>query len=689
MQLNRRRFLQGMGLGILTLALDPYLQGLAAPTARKLALLVGVDHYGDGSLDLKGCVTDVQLQQELLIHRFGFNPQDIVTLTNAEATREAIETAFLEHLVNQAIAGDVVVFHFSGYGHQVQGINALLPSDGLQFPEKIPTQQDILETTLDLLGRSLATDKVTMILDTSYQGGAKFLQGNLRSRSFPLASEVVNPQELAFQAQLSSRKAKISKKRPGMVLLAANPSQSAAEIRGNGWNAGLFTYSLTQYLWQVSPASQVMITLARSSEPVERIRGLEQQPQLLKNTPGARLTYFLPPESPQGADGVITEIDAQSSLITVFLAGLPPLIVDYFGVNSTFDVLQNGEIFAKIQVQSRQGLKAKAINLTPDQPLQVGQRVQESRRVLPKDMKLFVTPDSSLSRIERVDATSAISSIEGVVVSPEKDTRADILLSRQGTGYGLSTLGGFLLTDTPGPEDEAIKSALGRLKGKFQTLLAAKYWHLTLNEGSSRLKVGVGLEKIAQSSQTVIYKQTRPGAIAACSGSKLSDCPQGLSPSLLSGAIAESSLVAGLPKLSVGTAIAYRIENYESEPIYYLIVGLDTRTKAIALVSPTNLAIPPGQSQRIPDTSTEPLERITAPVGLGQMYVICSKVPFTRTQGILDKEKEGMLVTLSDPLSVARAILEDLNQAQANPSESYALDLNQWATLSFMYQVIN
>ena len=110
MQLNRRRFLQGTGLGILTLALDPYLQGLAAPTARKLALLVGVDHYGDGSLDLKGCVTDVQLQQELLIHRFGFNPQDIVTLTNAEATREAIETAFLEHLVNQAIAGDVVVF---------------------------------------------------------------------------------------------------------------------------------------------------------------------------------------------------------------------------------------------------------------------------------------------------------------------------------------------------------------------------------------------------------------------------------------------------------------------------------------------------------------------------------------------------------------------------------------------------
>jgi hypothetical protein len=468
-----------------------------------------------------------------------------------------------------------------------------------------------------------------------------------------------------------------------MVLLAANPSQSAAEIRGNGWNAGLFTYSLTQYLWQVSPASQVMITLARSSEPVERIRGLEQQPQLLKNTPGARLTYFLSPESPQGADGVITDIDAQSSLI------LPPLIVDYFGVNSTFDVLQNGEIFAKIQVQSRQGLKAKAINLSLDQPLQVGQRIQESRRVLPKNLKLFVTPDSSLSRIERVDATSAISSIEGVVVSPEKDTRADILLSRQGTGYGLSTLGGFLLTNTPGPENEAIKSALGRLKGKFQTLLAAKYWHLTLNEGSSRLKVGVGLERIAQSPQTVIYKQTRPGAIAACSGSKLSDCPQGLSPSLLNEVIAESSMVEGLPKLSVGTEIAYRIENYESEPIYYLIVGLDTRTKAIAFISPTTLAIPPGQNQRVPDATTEPLGRITAPAGLGQMYVICSKVPFTRTQGVLDKEKEGMLVTLSDPLSVARAILEDLNQAQANPSESYALDLDQWATLSFMYQVIN
>jgi hypothetical protein len=62
--------------------------------------------------NLAGCVTDVELQRDLLINRYGFQPADIVTLTDGQATRANIETAFLEHLVKQAQAGDVVIFHF-------------------------------------------------------------------------------------------------------------------------------------------------------------------------------------------------------------------------------------------------------------------------------------------------------------------------------------------------------------------------------------------------------------------------------------------------------------------------------------------------------------------------------------------------------------------------------------------------
>lgn len=44
---------------------------------------------------LSGCINDVTLQRELLIHRFGFNAKDILTVTNKQATRQNIATSLL------------------------------------------------------------------------------------------------------------------------------------------------------------------------------------------------------------------------------------------------------------------------------------------------------------------------------------------------------------------------------------------------------------------------------------------------------------------------------------------------------------------------------------------------------------------------------------------------------------------
>jgi hypothetical protein len=96
-------------------------QVLAKSTPRKLALLVGINNYPDKPpiTPLRGCVNDVALQRHLLIHRFGFNPKDIYTLTDAQATRQGILEAFEEHLIKQAKPGDVVVYHYSGHGSRV------------------------------------------------------------------------------------------------------------------------------------------------------------------------------------------------------------------------------------------------------------------------------------------------------------------------------------------------------------------------------------------------------------------------------------------------------------------------------------------------------------------------------------------------------------------------------------------
>ncbi|MFM7884386.1 MAG: caspase family protein, partial [Microcystis panniformis] len=121
MNITRRELIQQTGWGLLTLAisqgtLNRHLAALAAPNPRKLALLVGIDQYGANIPPLPGCLTDVELQKDLLRYRFGFQDADIVTLTGQKASGEAIEAAFLEHLIAQAKAGDVVIFHFSGYG---------------------------------------------------------------------------------------------------------------------------------------------------------------------------------------------------------------------------------------------------------------------------------------------------------------------------------------------------------------------------------------------------------------------------------------------------------------------------------------------------------------------------------------------------------------------------------------------
>ncbi|MEW6499302.1 MAG: peptidase C14, partial [Cyanobacteriota bacterium] len=84
-----------------------YAQVLTQDTPRKLAFLGGINDYPNNDRfpgNLQGCVTNVDLQQEPLIHRFGFNFSDIVKLTSHQSfdkqpTRNNVLTAFEEHLI--------------------------------------------------------------------------------------------------------------------------------------------------------------------------------------------------------------------------------------------------------------------------------------------------------------------------------------------------------------------------------------------------------------------------------------------------------------------------------------------------------------------------------------------------------------------------------------------------------------
>jgi Caspase domain len=265
MGLDRRTFLQQAGLAVFTwgttgIGLDSrgnnnrlasliqnYQQTLAQSTNRKLALLVGINRYPHHE-HLDGCLTDVELQRELLIHRFGFNPQDIITLSDRASTRENIETAFVEHLGAQAKADDVVVFHFSGYGGQIKMpifsevataedlnsveyklVNSLIPVDGVISAEKALISNSILQDTLLVLAQSLSTTKCTFVLDTSFNLSPRAKHSNFKIRSAGEVAQTPSSQELLFLEQLRtdlankglkpSKRIKSQPKDNGMILV--------------------------------------------------------------------------------------------------------------------------------------------------------------------------------------------------------------------------------------------------------------------------------------------------------------------------------------------------------------------------------------------------------------------------------------------------------------------------------------
>ncbi|MEM9923217.1 MAG: caspase family protein [Cyanobacteria bacterium P01_D01_bin.50] len=734
--MKRRIFLQRIGSILAVLGVTESLwwtkgsrlqQAMASPTPRKLALLVGINQYPQMTA-LKGCLTDVELQKELLINRFGFQPSDILSLTNKQATREGIENAFGEHLVKQAKPGDVVVFHFSGYGSRIKtknllgGMkNTLIPVDGKQVlvesEEKIVNY--LLEDTLLLMMQSLATERATAILDTSYYKPSISQPMGLAIRSWkaPLQGQFL-AEEIEFQKQLTKNIApdKLS------VLLASssNPKDLAKEIIFSDFSAGLFTYALTQYLWETTEARTIQTSLS-SVESSMLSLGSSQKPVLLekKNLSLALASYNFLSKGIVGAQGAVTDVEDDGKTFHLWLGGMPPQVLEYYQENSQFS-FEESTSNAPLVLRSCNGLKAKATfkQVNGKNTPKVGELVRETVRVLPKSINLRIALDDvSLERIERVDATSAFSSIERVwsVMAGEQaadylfgklpetevpDTEVNNSMAMSSSRYGLFTLGGELIPDTLGEEGEALKVAVYRLAPKIKTLLAAKLWKLTQNEYSSGLSVKATLEIVNNKTtpRTLIQSQTRRALGMKVSSKKTN-----------------SVFYDDIPTVSTGTKLRYRVENSGDRPLYIMLLGLNSSQNPIALYSwqkdddsednPSKpelqqAIVSPGESVVIPSTTSGFEWVISGPDFWCETQMIISTAPFTQTLKALQEGKHSTgdtprISPLLNPLAVAEALLQDLkgatikqDQTQNLPADSWVWNVNHWASFNFVFQVV-
>ncbi|OUL24255.1 peptidase C14 [Nostoc sp. T09] len=702
--MKRRTFLQRIGSILAVLGVtetewlslgNRYYQALAQPNLRKLALLIGINQYS-GNPALSGCLTDVELQKELLMYRFGFPASNILTLTEEQASREFIEAAFLEHLGKQVRPGDVVVFHFSGYGTRIKSEtdtvqNALIPYDSQN--SKIVNY--LLEETLLLLLRSLPTDRVTAVLDTSYYAPTIQPLGlQIRARPELVDTELASA-ELEFLKQLKTQNLSSKGELTPPLLLTAtvDAKQSAREVLLSGFSAGLFTYALTQYLWEAIPAKTIQVSLSQVESSMRKL-GSKQQPALLSSKKNPLLADNFVPDSTVGGEGAITATEEDGKTVSLWLAGLPPQVLEYYGVNSRLSLV-TGE---QLVLRSRTGLTAKAqlSSLDSTTPLQVGQLVQEAVRVLPRNIGLIVALDTGLERIERVDATSAFATVSHVSTVVAAEQPADYLfckLLQTPTRYGLFSVGGEPILNSAGEVGEAVKVAVQRLAPKLPTLLAAKLWRLTENEGSSRLAIKATLETINSISPRVVMQRETMRTLGAET-------------------LTNKSL--STPIVPIGSRMQYRLQNMGDRPVYFILVGLKNSRSAIAFY-PWQTPSEPNSSQTIPlvkqlviasgETFTLPQSAaasewvIAGPAYECEHQLIFSTTPFSETLTTLETAKNSTtdqqpIGPLLNPLEVAQALLQDLHNASpakaeisATAADSYMLDVNNWATLSFSFQV--
>ncbi|MDZ7953277.1 caspase family protein [Nostoc sp. DedQUE09] len=703
--MKRRAFLERIGsilavLGIAEAEWLPlgnrYYQALAQPSPRKLALLIGINQYPKIPA-LSGCLTDVELQRELLIHRFGFQGSDILTLTEEQASREFIEAAFLDHLGKQAKPSDVVLFHFSGYGSRVKletsletMQNALVPTNASFISQDEKIVNYILEETLLLLLRSLPTDRVTAVLDTSYYAPTPVL--GLKSRALQESLETkLAAEELDFLQQLKTQKLPST---PIVLAATSNPKQSAREELFSGFSAGLFTYALTQYLWEFTPTTRIQVALSYMENSLSKL-GSKQQAALLGSQKNQHLTS-LPSDSIIGAEGAVTAIEQDGKTVQLWLAGLPPQVLLYYGVNSRFTLATTTE---ELVLRSRTGLTAKAqiSQIEGANPLQVGQLVQEAVRVLARNIHLIIALDTGLERIERVDATSAFAAFPHVSTVVVGEKPADYLFAKLQeipSRYGLFSLGGEVILNTTGEVGEAVKLTVQRLAPKFSTLLAAKLWRLTENQGSSRLALKATLEIISGISPQVVMQR---------------ETIRTLKP--------ETSIKKSLPApiVPIGSRMQYRLENQSDRPVYLILLGLNNNHTAIAFYSwetPQELnaadtkpllkeaVIAPGETLTLPQTNAASEWVISGPACFCEHQLIFSTAPFSETLAALNTTKystaeQGPISPLLNSLDVVQALLQDLHNASALKAEmngttadSHSLDVNHWASLSFSFQVL-
>ncbi|MEO1376033.1 MAG: caspase family protein [Cyanobacteria bacterium J06635_10] len=723
--IKRRHFLQFAGSTFATLALSQfdlisksnrYAQVLAKDTPRKLALLVGVNNYPNSErfTNLEGCTTDVDLQEQLLIHRFGFHPNDIIKLTSDESadkqpTRKNILTTFEEHLIRQAKPGDVVVFHFSGHGSRFSETsetvrncrNNELNSTLVPGDDGEGRVTDIMGRTLFLLMSALKTENVTAVLDSCFSGGGT--RGNFRIRSVSGDGFSPSREEIEFQKRLMKdlglSEPELAQKRcqgvaKGVVIASTQKDETAADAPFSGFSAGAFTYLMTQYLWHNS--GNVESAMAKISPT---LKSYNQYP--LGDGNQSQRFYFINQQAIP-TDAVITE--SNGNQVTLWLGGWEGGSLDSFEKGAVLNILDSqGKPAGKVKGVSRDGLFGKAIVEKKELKVapQAGMLLQEFSRAIPTDLKLHIGIDSSLAG-ELGDITKALTKIKRIkAVNPGSGNipytdEVHYILAKMTAEYhrqfqqegltdipkvgsiglftqGFQPLDKALFTE-PG---ETVTKVIENWEAKLKSLVAVHILKKTLNANSSLLDVELAMNLVEQKSQPIARVATVRGA---------NNQRQ-----------VRQSKTGNLP---LNKLFEFQVTNRTNNGLYITMLLIDS-TGDIILIFPyqwpaneESMRLAAGQTMVI--GNPKELELKALKKGSGEALLIASRLPLknaVKTLSALAAERglRSQPIDLKGEVGAIDDLLSDLSGDRGIKVEKTlnqkSMEVKQMATLSLSFEV--
>ncbi len=251
------------------------------------ALLVGINEYDRRShvSSLQGCTNDVKamkayLEAQVASHKTQLHTR---TLLNEQATRQAVIDGFQAHL-QQAKAGDSVLFYYAGHGSQNRAPEEFWPMMPSRLNEtlvcydsRVPGSWDLADKELSKLIAGVSKQKphITIVLDCCHSGSGTRGDENLThapvfakrktatdERDRPADSFLISIEELA-QAEMASAEKSASTPTRSLddgaagwhlpqgrhVLMAAcRDTEEASEYKAHGQPCGAFSHFLLDTL---------------------------------------------------------------------------------------------------------------------------------------------------------------------------------------------------------------------------------------------------------------------------------------------------------------------------------------------------------------------------------------------------------------------------------------------------------